>query len=51
MARAANIAPEVANCLMAVEETITTPTPGLGHGKLADIIACITYALGTLHIV
>lgn len=30
------------NIAMAVEETITTPTPGLGHGRLADLAALAT---------
>lgn len=42
---------EVTNCALAIEETITTPTPGLGHGKLADCVALATFALSTLHII
>jgi hypothetical protein len=27
------------NIAAAITETIVTPTPGLGHGKVADIVA------------
>lgn len=30
------------NVAAAIEETITTPTPGLGHGRLADVMALAT---------
>ena len=28
---------QVANVALAIEETITSPTPGMGHGHLGDI--------------
>lgn len=39
-------AQEIGNVAQAIEETITTPTPGLGHSKIGDIAALITMALG-----
>jgi hypothetical protein len=33
---------QVAMVAQAVEETITTPTPGMGHGRLGDIAAALT---------
>jgi hypothetical protein len=30
----------------AVEETITTPTPGVGHGRLGDVAAVVTCVAG-----
>jgi hypothetical protein len=35
----------------AVEETITTPTPGVGHGRLGDIAAALTWVAGFLGVV
>jgi hypothetical protein len=35
----------------AVEETITTPTPGMGHGRLGDIAAALTWVAGSLGLV
>lgn len=35
-----------ANCMCAIEETITTPTPGLGHGRIADCCAALTLVAG-----
>ena len=35
----------------AVEETITTPTPGLGHGRLADVAAALTWIAGLLGLI
>jgi hypothetical protein len=32
----------------AVEETITTLTPGLGHGRLGDMFAVLTCVAGFL---
>jgi hypothetical protein len=45
------IALEAVNVAQAIEETITTPSPGLGHGRIADVAALITFTLSTLHIV
>jgi hypothetical protein len=39
---------QVAMVAQAVEETITTPTPGVGHGRLGDIAAGLTWAAGFL---
>jgi hypothetical protein len=36
---------------LAIEETITTPLPGFGHGLLGDIAAATTFALGWLGVV
>jgi hypothetical protein len=30
---------------LAVEETITTPSPGFGHGRLGDVAAVATFVL------
>jgi hypothetical protein len=35
----------------AVEETITTPTPGVGHGRLGDVAACLIWVAGALGLV
>lgn len=43
MARIALLAPEIANVAQAVEETITTPAPGFGHGHIGDIAAALTF--------
>ena len=37
---------QVAMVAQAVEETITTPTPGVGHGRLGDIAAALTCVAG-----
>ena len=37
---------QVSNIAQAVEETITTPTPGLGHGRLGDVAATLTMVVG-----
>jgi hypothetical protein len=39
---------QVAMVAQAVEETITTPTPGMGHGRLGDIAAALTCVAGFL---
>jgi hypothetical protein len=39
---------QVAMVAQAVEETITTPTPGLGHGRLGDLAAGLTWVAGFL---
>jgi hypothetical protein len=36
---AITIAVFFSNIAAAITETIVTPTPGLGHGKIADIVA------------
>lgn len=33
----------IGSVAMAVTETIVTPTPGLGHGKFADVIALVLW--------
>jgi hypothetical protein len=35
----------------AVEETITTPTPGVGHGRLGDVAAALTWVAGSLGLI
>jgi hypothetical protein len=42
---------QVANVAQAVEETITTPTPGVGHGRLGDIAAALTCLAGFLGVI
>jgi hypothetical protein len=42
---------QVGNIAQAVEETITTPTPGVGHGRLGDIAAGLTWVAGALGLV
>jgi hypothetical protein len=42
---------QVGNIAQAVEETITTPTPGVGHGRLGDIAAALTWVAGALGLV
>ena len=39
---------QVAMVAQAVEETITTPTPGVGHGRLGDVAAALTCLAGFL---
>jgi len=39
---------QVANVARAIEETITTPMPGIGHGRLGDIAAGLTWVAGFL---
>lgn len=39
---------QVGNIAQAVEETISTPTPGVGHGRLGDIAAALTCLAGFL---
>ena len=39
---------QVTMVAQAVEETITTPTPGVGHGRLGDVAAALTWAAGFL---
>jgi hypothetical protein len=34
-----------------VEETTPTPTPGLGHGRLADVAAALTWTAGLLGLI
>lgn len=33
----------------AIVETIVTPTPGLGHGRVADIIALVLWGYSIIH--
>ena len=42
---------QVTMVAQAVEETITTPTPGVGHGRLGDIAAGLTWVAGFLGLV
>ena len=42
---------QVAMVAQAVEETITTPTPGVGHGRLGDIAAVLTWVAGFVGLV
>ena len=42
---------QVANVAQAIEETIITPTPGVGHGRLGDIAAGLTWVAGLLGLV
>jgi hypothetical protein len=42
---------QVAMVAQAVEETITTPTPGIGHGRLGNIAATVTWFAGFLGLV
>jgi hypothetical protein len=42
---------QVANAAQAIEETITTPTPGVGHGRLGDIAVGLTLVAGFLGLV
>jgi hypothetical protein len=42
---------QVAMVAQAVEETITTPTPGMGHGRLGDVAAALTWVAGVLGLV
>jgi hypothetical protein len=42
---------QVGNIAQAVEETICTPTPGVGHGRLGDIAAALTWVAGALGLV
>jgi hypothetical protein len=37
---------QVSMVAQAVEETITTPTPGLGHCRLGDAAAVLTWVAG-----
>jgi hypothetical protein len=39
---------QVANVAQAIEETITAPTPGLGHGRVGDLAAGLTWVAGVL---
>jgi hypothetical protein len=34
---------QISQVAQAVEETITTPTPGLGHGRIGDVAAGLTW--------
>jgi len=48
----AHVAHEAEAVALAVEETITTPSPGLGHGRLGDVAAVATFVLASvLHVV
>jgi hypothetical protein len=42
---------QVGNIAQAVEETISTPTPGVGHGRLGDIAAALTWIAGAVGLV
>jgi hypothetical protein len=42
---------QVGNIAQAVEETISTPTPGVGHGRLGDIAAALTWGAGFLGLI
>ena len=42
---------QVSMVAQAVEETITTPTPGIGHGRLGDIAAGLTWVAGALGLI
>jgi hypothetical protein len=42
---------QISQVAQAVEETITTPTPGLGHGRLGDVAAGLTWVAGFLGLV
>jgi hypothetical protein len=42
---------QVGNIAQAVEETISTPTPGVGHGRLGDIAAALTWVAGAVGLV
>jgi hypothetical protein len=42
---------QVGNVAQAVEETITTPTPGVGHGRLGDLAAALTWVAGSLGLI
>ena len=42
---------QISMVAQAVEETITTPTPGVGHGRLADVAAAMTWVAGFLGLV
>jgi hypothetical protein len=42
---------QVGNLAQAVEETICTPTPGVGHGRLGDVAAVLTWVAGALGLV
>ncbi len=33
---------------LAVEETLESPLPGLGHGRLADVTAWVVWLLGAV---
>jgi hypothetical protein len=35
----------------AVDETITTPTPGVGHGRLGDIAATLPCVAGLVGVI
>lgn len=36
---------DIANIALAIEETITTPMPGIGHGAWGNVAAAITFVL------
>jgi hypothetical protein len=42
---------QISMVAQAVEETITTPTPGVGHGRLADIAAALTTVAGLFGVI
>jgi hypothetical protein len=42
---------QVGNIAQAVEATISTPTPGVGHGRLGDIAAALTWVAGAVGLV
>jgi hypothetical protein len=47
----ARLTPTACDCAIAIEETITTPGPGLGHGRAADCCAWALWLATTLRIV
>jgi hypothetical protein len=42
---------QISQVAQAVEETISTPTPGLGHGRLGDVAAGLTWFASFLGLV
>ena len=50
MFRTAHRADSAARIALAVEETVTSPLPGIGHGRAADAAAVLTYLLSMLHL-
>jgi len=45
-----SLAAALTACAEAVLETITTPTPGFGHGHVADVVAAVTWITTNVHI-
>jgi hypothetical protein len=42
---------QLGNVAAAIVDTIVTPTPGLGYGRIADVAALAMWTLSALHIV